>query len=81
MQGPTATWQHALGQSQHQGAKGSNNRRGRRGRKEGKSQEEEPTCKGNREFLFILPVVMLQGGFELLPNIIVNYFNFSPRSP
>lgn len=43
----------------------------------------EPTCEGNREFLFILPVVILQGGFELLPSSTVNYFNlyFSPQSP
>lgn len=72
--------------------KGSKNRRGGRERKEEKSQEEwgqhdkkrgEPTCEGNREFLFILPVVILQGGFELLPNMTVNYFNlcFSPQSP
>lgn len=71
---------------------GKQKQEGRRERKEEKSQEEwgqrdkkwgEPTCEGNREFLFILPVVILQGGFELLPNMIVNYFNlyFSPQSP
>lgn len=89
---PWAAWQRALGRSQGRGVKGSKNRRGRRERKEEESQREwgqrdkkrgEPTCEGNREFLFILPAVILQGGFELLPNMTVNYFNlyFSPQSP
>ena len=67
-------------------------RKARRERKEEKSQEEwgqrdkkrwEPTCEGNHEFLLILPVVTLLGGFELLPNMTVNYFNlyFSPQPP
>lgn len=80
------------GKEPGRGVKGSRNRRGRRERKEGKSQEErgqrdkkwgEPTCEGSHEFLFILPVVTLRGGFELLPNMTVNYLNlyFSPQSP
>lgn len=55
----------------------------RRDNVRGREGGGEATCEGNGEFLFVLPVFVPQGGFELLPNMTVNYFNlyFSPQSP
>lgn len=69
---------------------GEQKQEGEKGKKE--SQEEygqrdkkrgEPTWEDNHEFLLILSVVILQGGFRLLPNMTANYFNlhFLPQSP